>query len=326
MLTVITNIILTVMVTIASVKMPVNTLKQDVLTPVEEEIVTGSINMENKTENSLLENESYGEKKIQKQESQPDGSVKTSNLDTSSTTSNIVRNSESEIANSDQDKIEKANEALQAALVSARHNTEEQSVNEDQVEETSVNESIEESKIVEASEEIMEQPSVAVARNFTPPAEIEEETPIEGQSYETEITSPVFEDYRQTFYSVESGEVKVGYGLKYDDSQIRNIDNVMHFYDEEYEWLPIVAVNIDEVLEVGLDERGIPNYYGTILEITYPEGGTQKAIVLDACGACSWDNRIDLWVYSHDYEHDVKGIQYRVVREGFKEDEGQQGS
>ena len=326
MLTVITNIILTVMVTIASVKMPVNTLKQDVLTPVEEEIVTGSINMENKTENSLLENESYGEKKIQKQESQPDGSVKTSNLDTSSTTSNIVRNSESEIASSDQDKIEKANEALQAALVSARHNTEEQSVNEDQVEETSVNESIEESKIVEASEEIMEQPSVAVARNFTPPAEIEEETPIEGQSYETEITSPVFEDYRQTFYSVESGEVKVGYGLKYDDSQIRNIDNVMHFYDEEYEWLPIVAVNIDEVLEVGLDERGIPNYYGTILEITYPEGGTQKAIVLDACGACSWDNRIDLWVYSHDYEHDVKGIQYRVVREGFKEDEGQQGS
>lgn len=326
MLTVITNIILTVMVTIASVKMPVNTLKQDVLTPVEEEIVTGSINMENKTENSLLENESYGEKKIQKQESQPDGSVKTSNLDTSSTTSNIVRNSESEIANSDQDKIEKANEALQAALVSARHNTEEQSVNEDQVEETSVNESIEESEIVEASEEIMEQPSVAVARNFTPSAEIEEETPIEGQSYETEITSPVFEDYRQTFYSVESGEVKVGYGLKYDDSQIRNIDNVMHFYDEEYEWLPIVAVNIDEVLEVGLDERGIPNYYGTILEITYPEGGTQKAIVLDACGACSWDNRIDLWVYSHDYEHDVKGIQYRVVREGFKEDEGQQGS
>ena len=326
MLTVITNIILTVMVTIASVKMPVNTLKQDVLTPVEEEIVTGSINMENKTENSLLENESYGEKKIQKQESQPDGSVKTSNLDTSSTTSNIVRNSESEIASSDQDKIEKANEALQAALVSARHNTEEQSVNEDQVEETSVNESIEESKIVEASEEIMEQSSVAVARNFTPPAEIEEETPIEGQSYETEITSPVFEDYRQTFYSVESGEVKVGYGLKYDDSQIRNIDNVMHFYDEEYEWLPIVAVNIDEVLEVGLDERGIPNYYGTILEITYPEGGTQKAIVLDACGACSWDNRIDLWVYSHDYEHDVKGIQYRVVREGFKEDEGQQGS
>ena len=51
---------------------------------------------------------------------------------------------------------------------------------------------------------------------------------------------------------------------------------------------PIIAVNIDEVLAVGLNERGIPNYYGTILEITYPEGETQKAIVLDACGACSW--------------------------------------
>lgn len=321
MLTVITNIILTVMLTIASVKMPVNTLKQDVITPVEQEIVTGSIKMENKTENSLLENESYGEKKIQKQESQTDGGVKPSNLDTSFTTSNIVRNSESETVNSDQDKIEKANDALQAALESALHNTGEQSVNEDQGEETAGKKSIEESQIVEASEGIMEQPSVAVARNFTPPTEIEKEAPVEGENFEEEISTPVFEDYRQTFYSVESGEVKVGYGLKYDDSQIRNIENVMHFYDDEYEWLPIVAVNIDEVLEVGLDERGIPNYYGTILEITYPEGNTQKAIVLDACGACSWDNRIDLWVYSHDYEHDVKGIQYRVVREGFKEDE-----
>lgn len=326
MLTVITNIILTVMVTIASVKMPVNTLKQDVITPVEQEIVTGSINMENKTENSFLENESYGEKKIQKQESQTDGSVKTPNPDTSFTTSNIVENSESEIVSSDQDKIEKANEALQAALESALHSTEEHSVNEDQGEEIAGKQSIEDSQIVEASEDIMEQSSVAVVRNFTPPAEIEEEARVEGETFEEEMATPVFEDYRQTFYSVESGEVKVGYGLKYDDSQIRNIDNVMHFYDDEYEWLPIVAVNIDEVLEVGLDERGIPNYYGTILEITYPEGGTQKAIVLDACGACSWDNRIDLWVYSHDYEHDVKGIQYRVVREGFKEDDEQQGS
>lgn len=133
----------------------------------------------------------------------------------------------------------------------------------------------------------------------------------------------VFKDYRQTFYSVTAGEVKVGYGLTYQDDGVKVIDNVMHYYDDEYEWLPIVAVNIDEVLEVGLNERGIPNYYGTVLEITYPEGDTQKAIVLDACGACSWDNRIDLWVYDHDYQHDIEGIEYRIIREGFKDDKEQ---
>ena len=133
----------------------------------------------------------------------------------------------------------------------------------------------------------------------------------------------MFKDYRQTFYSVTAGEVKVGYGLTYQDDSIKVIDNVMHYYDDEYEWLPIVAVNIDEVLEVGLNERGIPNYYGTILEITYPKGDVQKAIVLDACGACRRHNRIDLWVYDHDYQHDITGIEYRIVREGFKDDKEQ---
>ena len=69
-----------------------------------------------------------------------------------------------------------------------------------------------------------------------------------------EETEEVFKNYRQTFYSVTAGEVKVGYGLTYQDDGVKVIDNVMHYYDDEYEWLPIVAVNIDEVLEVGLNE------------------------------------------------------------------------
>ncbi|AMC09710.1 hypothetical protein AT726_08545 [Turicibacter sp. H121] len=146
---------------------------------------------------------------------------------------------------------------------------------------------------------------------------------ISNSDSKVDETETVFKDYRQTFYSVTGGEVKVGYGLTYQDDSVKVIDNVMHYYDAQYEWLPIVAINIDEVLEVGLNERGIPNYYGTVLEITYPEGDTQKAIVLDACGACSWDNRIDLWVYDHDYQHDIKGIEYRIVREGFKDDKEQ---
>ena len=155
--------------------------------------------------------------------------------------------------------------------------------------------------------------------------ESQDQTVAKEQSNTTEDgvseTESVFRNYRQTFYSVTAGEVRVGYGLSYLDDGVKVIDNVMHYYDSEYEWLPIVAVNIDEVMEVGLNERGIPSYYGTVLEITYPTGDTQKAIVLDACGACSWDNRIDLWVYDHDYQHDVIGIEYRIVREGFKQDE-----
>ncbi len=146
---------------------------------------------------------------------------------------------------------------------------------------------------------------------------------VEETSEVEEETTTVFKDYRQTFYSVTAGEVKVGYGLTYQDDSVKVIDNVMHYYDDEYEWIPIVAVNIDEVLEVGLNERGVPNYYGTILEITYPEGDSQKAIVLDACGACSWDNRIDLWVYDYNYQHDIKGIEYRIIREGFKDEDTQ---
>lgn len=342
MLTVITNIILTVMVTVASVKMPVNTLKQEVVTPVQEEVITGTINMEHKTENSPLENQSYGEKKVQKQESQVGKDVEEQpSSDISSPTSNSVIDIPSVTLISDQDKVEKANEGLQTALAQAFGQVDSEVVSESNSDALSPievsthideqNETQDLNQEVEIQTQTIEEANIAVARNFTP-VEEEQEILVETQSYEanpsseSDATDDVYKDYRQTFYSVESGEVKVGYGLNYNDSQIKNINNVMHYYDAEYEWLPIVAVNINEVLEVGLDERGIPNYYGTILEITYPEGDTQKAIVLDACGACSWDNRIDLWVYSQDYEHDVKGIEYRIIREGFKEDDQQQGS
>ncbi len=143
------------------------------------------------------------------------------------------------------------------------------------------------------------------------------EVEIAQREREKEEAIPVFSNFRQTFYSVSEGEVKVGYGLTYQDNSIKNINNVMHYYDDQYEWLPVVAVDIDEVLASGLDRRGVPNYYGTVLEIDYPNGVSQNAIVLDACGACSWDERIDLWLYTPDYNLDIEGIQYKVVRQGF---------
>lgn len=105
------------MVTVASVKMPVNTLKQEVVTPVQEEVMTGTINLEHKTENSPLENESYGEKKVQKQESQVGKGVEEQeNSDTSFPTSNSVIDISTVTKNSDRDKVEKANEGLQTAF------------------------------------------------------------------------------------------------------------------------------------------------------------------------------------------------------------------
>ena len=291
MLTVITNLILTVIFTFSSVRMPVTNEKQNIQSS------TVMTTMENKTENSTLKTVSNSNV-LQKQESQ---------TGETQTTSKQLNKSNSEMITSDDIKKKVANEKLFSALSEAV----EQSENEVLVnEEVESDEGTQQVAKLNSGEESDIAP-IAMTHDSEPDAGIEE-------------TESVYKDYRQTFYSVQSGEVKVGYGLSYNDTEIRNINNVMHFYDDEYqEWLPIVAVNINEVLEVGLNERGVPNYYGTILEITYPSGDAQKAIVLDACGACSRDNRIDLWVYEKDYNHDVKGIEYRVIREGFKDEDEQ---
>lgn len=290
MLTVITNLILTVIVTFSSVRMPVTNEKHDIQSS------TVMTTMENKTENSTLKTVSNSNV-LQKQESQ---------IGETQTTSKRLNKSNSEVLTSDDIKKQVANEKLFSALSAAEQSENESIVNE----EVESNEETQQVAKLKSGED-KDIAAISMTYDSEPDADLEE-------------TAPVYKDYRQTFYSVQSGEVKVGYGLSYNDTEIRNIDNVMHFYDEEYqEWLPIVAVNINEVLEVGLNERGVPIYYGTILEITYPSGDAQKAIVLDACGACSRDNRIDLWVYEKDYNHDVKGIEYRVIREGFKDEDEQ---
>ena len=222
------------------------------------------------------------------------------------------------------------NEATDAVENETHDDMDEPAIDSDE-EEGAPPEATEEDQIQDTGDEVGNQEPVEESTDATLAEESGDETQDQVVAKEqtdasedgVSETEPVFRDYRQTFYSVKAGEVRVGYGLSYQDDGVKVIDNVMHYYDSEYEWLPIVAVNIDEVMEVGLNERGIPSYYGTVLEITYPTGDTQKAIVLDACGACSWDNRIDLWVYDYDYQHDVTGIEYRIVREGFKQDEEQ---
>ena len=289
MLNIITNILLTVMSILSSSNVLVTNLEQNQIES--QQLMNVLISTEeNETQISFLNKESNDDTPSnQKQESQ-----ELHKVNSSSEVSDIPRIEE------DEAKKKAALANLQAALS--------ESQNEDLEENPQQEVSNQAFKLSSSGDEIVKAIPLSTISN---------------SDSTVDETETVFKDYRETFYSVTGGEVKVGYGLTYQDDSVKVIDNVMHYYDAQYEWLPIVAINIDEVSEVGLNERCIPNYYGTVLEITYPEGDTQKAIVLDACGACSWDNRIDLWVYDHDYQHDIKGIEYRIVREGFKDDKEQ---
>lgn len=132
------------------------------------------------------------------------------------------------------------------------------------------------------------------------------------------VEEVVYEQYRQTVFTViEDTERQLGSGHRYGDSNIRNIDNVMHYNDAEYGWLPIIAVDIDEVYASGLNERGTPNIYGSVVELTYQDDIKTNAIILDACGACTNHDRIDLWTYKLDYELDVDDVKLKRIRQGY---------
>lgn len=126
-----------------------------------------------------------------------------------------------------------------------------------------------------------------------------------------------YKNYRQTYYSVQEGERSLGAGYNVNSSEVAVINNIMNFYDKQYGYLPIVAININEVMSSGLNQRGTPNLYGSVIEMKYPNGTIQKAIVLDACGACSRSSKVDLWVYSNDSSLDVSGVEFRYVRKGW---------
>ena len=122
--------------------------------------------------------------------------------------------------------------------------------------------------------------------------------------------------YRQTVYSVTEGEVQLGSGLYYGHPSVRNINNVMHYNDAEYGWLPIYAININEVTASGQNSRGIWNIYGSIIEMKQGDK-TWYASIQDACGRCRYESKIDMWTYSVDLSLDTTGIDWRIVRYGY---------
>ena len=122
--------------------------------------------------------------------------------------------------------------------------------------------------------------------------------------------------YTQTHYSVvEEGGNIVGAGVKWNDAHVKVIDNEMNYRDPQYGYLPIYAVNINQVKEYGKVYGS--ELYGSIIEIEYPDGTVRKGIVLDACGQCAKEAKIDLWVYHDDNDKHVEDVQFKFVRFGW---------
>ena len=150
----------------------------------------------------------------------------------------------------------------------------------------------------------------------------EEQRRLEEEAKQRELERIAWEnrfdrqDYRQTYYSVVDGETKLGSLFYYGHSSIRNINNIMHYNDSQYGWLPVYAINMNEVTSSGQNANGTWNIYGSVIELRQGDK-TWHGIVLDACGACRYANKIDLWTYSHDVSLDVTGLDWRIVRYGY---------
>ena len=150
----------------------------------------------------------------------------------------------------------------------------------------------------------------------------EEQRRLEEEAKQRELERIAWEnrfdrqDYRQTYYSVVDGETTLGSLFYYGHSSIRNINNIMHYNDPQYGWLPVYAINMNEVTSSGQNSNGTWNIYGSVIELRQGDK-TWHGIVLDACGACRYANKIDLWTYSHDVSLDTTGIDWRIVRYGY---------
>ena len=143
-----------------------------------------------------------------------------------------------------------------------------------------------------------------------------------GMVTPTEIFEQEYTDYRQTYYTVAEGELQVGAreqngrAINLNNPNIKIIDNQVMYNDDDYGYVPIVAINWNEVLDsqVGKYEFAV---YGSVIEINYPDGTVEDAIVLDSCGACRYSNKIDKWINQPDSSEDVKGVSYTYKRYGW---------
>ena len=65
-------------------------------------------------------------------------------------------------------------------------------------------------------------------------------------------------DYKRTYYDVDTeGGIISSYGKYWNDEDMRVENNFIQYYDEQYGWINVYALNIDQVKE-----------YGTVIDST----------------------------------------------------------
>lgn len=124
-------------------------------------------------------------------------------------------------------------------------------------------------------------------------------------------TESMNEDFRITFYTDNS----VGMGFNKQSKEIRNHNNHMQFNDHQYGWIDVVAVNINQVK---MTRSGWTyDLYGSVIELTYPNGTKKLAVIADSCGSSRTKAIIDLWLDKNDYsEHINEGVNWQFIRKG----------
>ena len=126
--------------------------------------------------------------------------------------------------------------------------------------------------------------------------------------------------YAQTMYDVAiEGGIQVSHGEYWNDAKMRVHNNDIQYYDEQYGWIQVYALNIDMVKQFGSVVTS--DMLGSVIEVRFPDGSIQKGIVMDVCGACARAKKIDRYVYNMDdargYGGHVEGIDFRFIRFGF---------
>ena len=166
--------------------------------------------------------------------------------------------------------------------------------------------------------------AIVIAMPFTPIAGYYAPT-VSTISYNT--GSPYFlyngvwnPDFTMTWYDVKTeGGVQVAHGEYWNDTNMRVHNNDIQYNDPEYGWIPVVALNINQMKEFGSVVTS--EMHGSVIEIKYPDGTKEKAIVLDVCGSARSKRIVDRWVYDGKIAQpkygNLQGISFRFVRFGF---------
>ena len=81
------------------------------------------------------------------------------------------------------------------------------------------------------------------------------------------------------------GGVVASYGLFWNDDDMRVENNYIQYNDEQYGWVNVYALNVDQMKEYGTVVTSTA--LGSIIEVRLPDSSSHYGIVLDVCGACA---------------------------------------